>query len=281
MPAPRDAVSLQHMASPVPTGADRARQVGVTVSEVLCVLGTLVGVGVIGGSEVPESSGGALAADATLLAPAGPAFSIWSVIYAGLAAYTVWQWLPGQATDERHRSTGWLAAASMLLNATWLLVTRQDWIWLSVVVIAALVVVLGVLVRRHNERPSFGVVETLVVDGTFGAYLGWVCVATCANVTAALVASGVDPGPPVSEAWAVAVLAVVAGIGVLLAHRLDGRYAVALTIAWGLFWIAVGRTTDQPESTVTAWAAVAAAVVVVVATARQKGRYRGPVDGAA
>ncbi len=265
------------MGSPSPTRADRARQMGVTVAEVLCVLGTLVGVGVIGGTEVAESSGGALAADATLIAPAGPAFSIWSVIYAGLAAYTVWQWLPAQATDERHRRTGWLAAASMLLNAAWLLVTRQGWIWVSVVVIAALVVVLGVLVRRLTERPSFGLVEAVVVDGTFGAYLGWVCVATCANITAALVSSGVDPGPPASEVWAVAVLAIAAGVGVLLAHRLGGRYAVALAIAWGLAWIAVGRASDEPRSAVTAWAAVIAAVVVVVATARERGRARAPM----
>ena len=268
------------MDTPRPTSADRARQTGVTVAEVLCVLGTLVGVGVIGGTGVAESSGGALAADATLIAPAGPAFSIWSVIYAGLAAYTVWQWLPGQATDERHRRTGWLAAASMLLNAAWLLVTRQGWIWVSVVVIVALVVVLGVLVRRLTERPSFGLVETVVVDGTFGAYLGWVCVATCANITAALVSSGVEPGPPVSELWAVVVLAIAAGVGVLLARRLGGRYAVALAIAWGLAWIAVGRASDEPRSSVTAWAAAIAAVVVVVAAARERGRARRPVTEA-
>ena len=175
-----------------PTAADRRRQVAVTISEVLCVLGTLVGVGALGGTRVEESSGGALAADATLLAPAGPAFSIWSAIYLGLAAYTVWQWLPDQATDPRHRRIGWLAAASMLLNAAWLLVTQQGWIWVSVLVIAALAVVLGVLVRRLTERPSYGLAEAVIVDGTFGAYLGWVCVATCANVTAALVSSGVD-----------------------------------------------------------------------------------------
>ena len=96
--------------------SDRLRQVAVTLAEVFCVIGTLVGVGVIG-TRVEESSGGALAADATLLAPAGPAFSIWSVIYLGLLGYTVWQWLPEQATDRRHRAIGWLAAASMVLNA--------------------------------------------------------------------------------------------------------------------------------------------------------------------
>lgn len=260
-----------------PTAADRRRQVAVTISEVLCVLGTLVGVGALGGTRVEESSGGALAADATLLAPAGPAFSIWSAIYLGLAAYTVWQWLPDQATDPRHQRIGWLAAASMLLNGAWLLVTQQGWIWISVLVIAALAVVLGVLVRRLTERPSYGLAEVVIVDGTFGAYLGWVCVATCANVTAALVASGVDPGKPVSELAAVAVLAVAAGVAVLLARRLGGRYAVALAIAWGLLWIAVGRATDEPRSSLTAWAAIAAAVVAVGSAVQVRRRSIEPL----
>ena len=126
----------------------RARILGRWVGALAAVIAVialviLLGVGVIG-TRVEESSGGALAADATLIAPAGPAFSIWTPIYLGLAAYTVWQWLPDQATDRRHRAIGWLAAASMVLNALWLLVTQQGWLWASVGVIAALVVTLGV-----------------------------------------------------------------------------------------------------------------------------------------
>ena len=91
-----------------------------TVAEIGCILGTLVGIGVLG-TRVEESSGGALAADATLLAPASPAFSIWSVIYGGLAAYTIWQWLPANTANIRARRSGWLVALSMLLNAALLL----------------------------------------------------------------------------------------------------------------------------------------------------------------
>ena len=247
--------------------SDRVRQVAVTVAEVFCVVGTLVGVGVIG-TRVEESSGGALAADATLLAPAGPAFSIWTPIYVGLAAYTVWQWLPTQASEPRHRAIGWLAAASMVLNAAWLLVTQQGWIWASVLVMAALVVTLGLLVRRLEEHRSYGHGETVVVDGTFGLYLGWVAVAACANVTAALVASGVDPGGYAARLAAVVVLAVAAGVGVLLARRLGGRWAVAVAMAWGLAWIAYGRVADEPRSAVVGLAAVVAAVVVLAAAAR-------------
>lgn len=249
------------------TSADRRRQVVVTVSEVLCVVGTLVGVGVLG-TRVEESSGGSLAADATLLAPAVPAFSIWSVIYLGLGAYTLWQWLPGPATDPRVRSTGYLAALSMLLNAAWLLVTQVGWLWVSVGVIVTLVLVLGVLVRRLTEIPARGRLDRVILDGTFGLYLGWVAVATCANIAATLVASGVKPASPLADVIAAVVLLVAAGVGVHLARQLGGRYAVAGAMAWGLGWIAVGRLGDAPRSTITAVAAIVAAVIVVVAAVR-------------
>ena len=264
-------MSATNLSTTSPTAQDRLRQVGVTLAEVFCVVGTLVGVGVFG-TRVEESSGGALAADATLVAPAGPAFSIWTPIYLGLAAYAVWQWLPAQATDARHRAVGWLAAASMVLNATWLLVTQQGWLWVSVLVILALALTLGELVRRLHERPSYGTAESVIVDGTFGLYLGWVAVASIANVTATLVESGVDPGSPTAEILAVVVLAVAAGLGVLFARRLGGRWAVAAAMAWGLGWIAIGRVADAPESLVVALVAVVAAGVVLTAAAKAHSR---------
>ena len=259
------------LARPTVSSSDRFRQVAVTLAEAFCVVGTLVGVGVIG-TRVAESSGGALAADATLLAPAGPAFSIWTPIYLGLAAFTVWQWLPEQTTDRRHRAIGWLAATSMVLNAAWLLVTQQGWLWASVVVMAGLVVTLGVLVRRLEQNRSYGTAESVIVDGTFGLYLGWVAVAACANVTATLVASGVDPGGWVAELAAVVVLVVAALVGRLLAERLGGRWAVAAAMAWGLLWIAWGRLAAEPRSVVVALAAVLAAVVVLSSAARVHSR---------
>ena len=270
------ATSVPPATSPRPTTTDRVRQVVVTVSEVLCLYGTLVGVGVLGTS-VQTSSGGALSAQATRIAPAGPAFSIWSVVYLGLFLYTIWQWLPVQAASQRMRATGWLAAVSMLLNAGWLLVTQQGWIWVSVVVIVALVLVLGELVRRLTAIPptaspstasGWRRAELVVVDGTFGLYLGWVAVATAANVTAALVSSGVNPSAAVSDVLAVVVIAVVAALSVVISRAFGGRYAVAAASAWGLVWIAIGRTTSEPASTVTAVAAVVAALVVVAAALR-------------
>ncbi len=254
-----------------PASSDRLRQITVTISEVLCVLGTLVGVGVFG-TRVEESSGGRLAADATLIAPAVGAFSIWSVIYLGLAAYTVWQWLPGRAVDPRLRSVGWLAAVSMLLNAGWLLVTQQGWLVISVVVMLALLATLGELVRRLVVTPasaSAGLAERVIVDGTFGLYLGWVCVATCANIAATLVANGVSATGGFAVTATVVVLVVVALVGWFLAGRLAGQPALALGIVWGLAWVAIGRLTDQPASTTVGITAAVVAIVVAGVFARQ------------
>ncbi|MBK9477116.1 MAG: tryptophan-rich sensory protein [Tetrasphaera sp.] len=250
--------------------SDRTRQLTVTAAMVVCLIGTMIGVGVFGGPRVQEAAGGALAADATLIAPAVSAFSIWTPIYLGLLAYTVWQWLPAQATDERHRAIGPLVAASMVLNALWLIVTGQGWLWVSVLVMAALVYALGRLVATLEEKPSFSTSETLITDGTFGLYLGWVCVAMCANITATLVDAGLDPGGRVAEVAAVLVIAVAAALAVYLARRLGGRWAIALAVAWGLGWVAVGRLTDAPASGLVGVAAAVGAVVALSAVARYR-----------
>ncbi|MDO5627279.1 MAG: tryptophan-rich sensory protein [Mobilicoccus sp.] len=237
----------------------------------LCIVGFLVGTGVLG-TEVAESGDGALADDATLLAPDGPAFSIWSVIYAGLLAYTIWQWLPAQTTAPRHRAIGWWVVASMVLNAGWLFVIQTDALWLSVVVIVALLVAVIRIVMLLERHPRDGLGETIVTDGTFGLYLGWTCVAVCPNVAGTLGSAGVRLEGAVEEGAAVAVIAAVTAIGVALAFRFGARWAVAIAIAWGLGWITYGRIASEPESTVTAVAAGVAALVVLLATAFARSR---------
>ena len=247
------------------TASDRKRQIWVTACFVLGIVGVLFGVGVLG-TRVEESPGGDLAADATLLAPAQPAFSIWSVIYVGLTAYTVYHWLPAQASDRRHRRIGWLAGVSLLLNAAWLLVTQQGWIWLSVGVILVLAGVLVALVFRLHVTPSFGIAEAVVVDITFGLYLGWVLAASGANVGAALAASGSAPGR-----WAaIALVGVVTVVGVALLRLFSGRLSVAAALAWGLFWISYGRLADEPaDAAVGVVAGICAVVVLATAWGSQ------------
>lgn len=239
-----------------------ARQIFVTISLGFCIFGFLLGSGILG-TAVQEQGEGSLSDDATLLAPAGPAFSFWSVIYLGLLVYTIWQWLPSQVDQPRHRALGWLAGISMLLNALWLLVAQQDWIWVSVLVIFVLVACLALMLVRMQEIGATRRVDSIITDGTFGIYLGWVLVATCANVAGAGDSSGWDLGELGNRWVAVAVLLVAVAINLFLAARYGARLAVALASGWGLAWIAVGRLTDEPHDTTVGVVAIAATVVVV------------------
>ncbi|TFB69166.1 TspO/MBR family protein [Cryobacterium sp. Hz9] len=245
---------------------DRLRQTVVLVSAILAIVGSFIGSGAAGGTPIQNASGGALAADATPIAPDGPAFGIWTPIYLGLIAYAIWQFLPAQTTDARQRTLGYPVAASLVLNAAWILSIQFDLLALSVPVI---VLLLAVLIRAFQltlaSRPK-NLVETIVADGTIGLYLGWVSIATAANVTAVLVAAGFGGFGVSPDVWAVAVIAVAGLVGVLIALSGRGRLAPSASLCWGLAWIAVPRLTGTLLSTPAAIAALVAVVVILTVT---------------
>lgn len=249
-----------------PAPNDTLRQVVVAVSAVAAIIGSFIGSGAAGGTQIQNASNGALSADSTLIAPGGPAFTIWSVIYLGLVAYAVWQFLPPQKTEQRHRLLGYPVAASLLLNAAWILSVQFDLLPLSVPIIVILLAVLAyifVLILRH--RPT-NTVDAIITDGTMGLYLGWVCVATAANISAVLVAAGFNGFGVNPNAWAVFVLAVAAAVGIALAVYGKGRLAPAASLSWGLAWVAFARFNGDLLSTPAAIAAMVGAIVVVVFT---------------
>jgi len=120
--------------------------------------------------------------------------------------------------------------------------------------------VLGLIIKARAGTRAGGTADAVIVDGTFGLYVGWVSVATCANITAALVDAGVEPGPAMAQVIAALVLVVALGIGVVLARVSSGNPGIGLAMAWGIAWIAVGRLSGEPASTSTG---VVAAVVAV------------------
>lgn len=246
--------------------ADSIRQVVVLVTSVLAIVAAFIGSGAFVGTPIQQAAGGWLDADSTLIAPGRPAFSIWSVIYTGMLAYAIWQLLPAQRTDARHRRIGYAVAASLVLNALWIGVVQLDLLGMSLPVIVVLLAVLAWLFVQLRRMPPKNLVDTIVTDGSIGLYLGWVVVATAANATALLAAADFSGWGLPQETWAVIVIAAAAAVGVGLAVWGRGRIAPMLSLCWGLSWVAVARLTDQPESTTTGIAAVVAVGVVVLAT---------------
>jgi hypothetical protein len=250
------------------------RQTLVVVGAIVAVAGAVVGSGFVGGTPIPRVAGGVLGPDATMVAPAGAAFSIWSLIYLGLVAYAVWQALPSQASRPRQRAIGYWMLASLLLNAAWILSVQAGLLAVSVAVIAALLVVLIVTFARLRRDPARTRADAVLLDGTVGLYLGWVMVATVANVAAALTAAGFTGFGVSPHVWGMAIIVLVAIVGCALAVWDGGRLAPALASAWGLVWIGVSRLTgslQSPTVAVTAFAAAALILLVAVAVRVTRG----------
>lgn len=254
-------------------GRGLTRQISILVSSVLAIVAAFIGSGAFFGTPIQEAAGGFLDADSTLIAPGTGAFRIWSVIYTGMLAYAIWQALPAQRDDARQIRIGWWVAASLILNAVWIGVVQADLLYLSLPVIVALLAVLcRIFVILRRTRPK-NRVEAVVADGAIGLYLGWVIIATAANATAILVAAGFDGFGIAPEVWAVLVLGVAAAIGISLALWGGGRVAPALSLCWGISWVAVARFTDEPYSPTTAIAAIVAVALIIIATVFARVRH--------
>lgn len=252
-----------------PTSGDRVRQVTVLLGAVVAIAGAAVGSGAFGGQPIAEAADGALSATATPLAPDTPAFSIWSVIYAGLAAFAVVQALPRLGADPRLRAVSWWVLASMLLNALWIGVVQLGSVGGSVLVILALVAVLAVVLVRLVRLAPTRTAPSIVTDVTIGLYLGWASVATLANTAAFLSVADVGELGLGATGWSVVVLG--AGAVLAVAYAVFGRVRpsvvvpIGLAMAWGLGWIGVGRTNGPLVDGTVATAAFVAAGVALLA----------------
>ncbi len=268
------------MSPDVTKRSDILRQAGVLAAVTFMLIAALVGSGMFGGQDVDETQGGALDADSTVLAPDGPAFSIWSVIYVLMIAYAIWQAFPGQRGRERQRRAGWWIALTAVLNGLWLVAAQFLTLFSTVVAIVLLLVALAITIRVLTVHRGSSVADAVLMDVTVGLHLGWVSLATVANTTAWL-ATDVVPASwgDAAEPIGIAVLVVVAVVGVALGIGTRGRLAPNVAMAWGLVWIGVGRTAGEPESTPVAIAAwIVAAIVlltpiVVLVTGRGRGEF--------
>lgn len=254
---------------------DLQRALIVAISAIVAVVGSFIGSGVVIGTPVQEASGGALSAEATLIAPYGTAFSIWSVIYTGLLIYAVWQFLPKQRGQERHRRVGYPAAVSLLLNAAWIFSIQLDLLLLSVVVILALLAVLLWIFVILHDNPATSPADAIITGGSLGLYLGWVSVATLANVAAWTVAEGFAGFGMDPVYWGISAVLAAVSVGVIIALYGRGRIAPAASLIWGISWIAVGRTIGEPQSTPIAIVAVAGAVIIAAVTLAARLKSKG------
>jgi hypothetical protein len=195
-----------------------------------------------------------------LFVPAGYVFSIWGLIYIGMALYTVFQALPAQKTNPRMRATGWLYVGASAANVAWLFFWHYNLFTLTIVVMLALLGFLAAMyIRLREGKPRVGAAEFWMARLPFSVYLGWITVATIANATNVLYLTGWNGQPLTPEIWTVILLAAALAISAALLF-LQRDFGYALVIVWAVIGIAV----KQSEAAIVPPAAIATAVLVAL-----------------
>jgi len=202
-------------------------------------------------------------ANPTLITPAGYVFSIWGVIYILLGIFVVFQALPSQKGKDYQKEIGWLFALSSLLNIVWLFLWQFEYLSLSVVVMFLLLATLiAIYLRLNIGKSKVSLREKLAVQVPFSVYLGWITIATIADVSVTLVSLGWDGFGTSQETWGTLIIVIALLITLLVvATRKDIAYG--LVIIWALLGIAVKQSGNQNIVMTTELAAV----VIVIALA--------------
>lgn len=189
-----------------------------------------------------------------LFVPAGITFSIWGIIYLLIAAYCVLQFLP--ASKEIALKISWLFIVSCIFNGLWILAWHYQKLPLSLLIMAGLLVSLIMINLQIKELPMG------MLKATFGVYLGWICIATIANVTALLVDSGWGGFGISQQAWTIIMIAIGTLIVTLALLRINNPF-IGLSVVWAFAGIILKRSDDYRGIVI---AAVLGILVVGIAT---------------
>jgi hypothetical protein len=195
--------------------------------------------------------------------PAGYVFSIWGLIYVGLIAYAIYQAIPAQRSNDRLRSTGWWVSLGGLANIAWIFLWHYNHFTLTLV---AMLILLATLIITYlnlgTGRSKASAAETWMARIPFSIYLGWISVATVANISDVLDFINWNRFGIAPEIWMGTVLLVVWVItAFMIFTRRDIAYA--LVILWALVGIAV-KQAGVPAVVISTWVTLGLTALTLV-----------------
>lgn len=187
----------------------------------------------------------------SLFTPAGFTFSIWSIIYLGLLIFTIIQakglFSTNQTAPSFVSQIGNWFFLNALCNMAWLFVWHFQYVGLSVVIMFGILITLIVIyncLQIGIVQPPSALVRW-GVHVPFQVYLGWISIATIANISTFLVDINWN-GWELSEVfWTVAMISIGAGLGIWMLLR-RGDIFYNLVLIWAFYGIYAKRSTTDP-----------------------------------
>jgi translocator protein len=157
--------------------------------------------------------------------PAGWVFgTIWPTIYALVAIYIVYSFLPaGRRHSLIDRVSPFLLLAN-IANVSWLFAWHWERLVLALLLLLVLAAALAAIYVRIRtagpEADDMSALQQLIVTAPFSVYLGWVSIASLANVQILMSEQGWDDILFTPDGWTVNFMV----IGILLAGVIAFRW---------------------------------------------------------
>lgn len=199
---------------------------------------------------------------------AGYAFSIWSLLYFGMAAYALYQALPSTKGGALLNVFGWPSVVAMLGCGLWILASAANaqWLTIAIIVTSAAFLIVATLTAPSPQ----GGREFWFIFAPMTALAGWLTIASAVNILTVLTAQDFISFD-LARVWALAGVGAVTLLGLLLAGRAP---FYPLPMAWGLAGAVAAELNANP---VLAYVCAGASALLVVASLVSFARRRRAV----
>lgn len=218
----------------------------ITIVIITIIINALANLLPIGGKNTGELSDNI----PNLFVPAGITFAIWGVIYVLIILFSIYlakDFFKKEKTTETFlEKISYFFILANIANIVWIFLWHYEQVILSLFAMLLLFGSLLILYLRLNiglEKVSMK--DKLFIHVPISVYLGWITVATIANVTAVLVIINWTGFGISEEIWTILVLIITTIITMLIIiTRID--YAYGAVIIWALIGIYLKRSTTDP-----------------------------------
>ncbi|MEY3921086.1 MAG: hypothetical protein RL634_847 [Bacteroidota bacterium] len=204
--------------------------------------------------------------------PAGFTFGIWGIIYVLLIGFVITSLVIAFGQKEATalnivQKISFPFQITCLLNAGWIVAWHYLQLGFSLVImIALLVFLINIFLRLTNSVKPINKAVSFWLLQPFFVYLGWISVATIANVTALLVGIGWQGGAVSPIFWSIAMICIAFLLGCIFVIRFK-TYAYAFVLSWAFFGIYAKQITDSKGVGYTALFALSALLALIISNA--------------
>ncbi|RSD28451.1 TspO/MBR family protein [Mesobacillus subterraneus] len=193
-----------------------------------------------------------------LFTPAGYVFGIWGLIYFLLFIWTLRQFPASRRNLTVYQKATPLYVLSSVLNTTWILLWHYEFFLLTVVVMIGLLLTLIRLYHLiKNEEHTFW--DLL----PFSVYLGWISVATIANISYYLKYIRWNGFDLSDVAWTLIMLSIATLLAIYFTNKNEDRI-YPLVFIWAFIGIGIKNAASHPTVSTASYVLSALILIMMV-----------------